>query len=224
MSKIPFTLDAWLKYKSQKVETRNGRPAHYIGLNRAGWQVFEVFRKNGTSEYRTYHDSYLYSGPGESTFDLFIVTPEPELSEFEKVVSEFAKEVMGYTFQGVAGLRNCARQLMIAAREQLIQDGYVVEKKAFHDAVKKVDPEVMKEVSESVDAMNEALRFEYEKGRAEALKDLPRWKEYTTAGMQKRELSLTLYSGVYEVSDLFIGRGLYIPISDLEKLPGFKED
>lgn len=45
-----------------------------------------------------------------------------------------------------------AAELLSLAREQFVKDGYVIEKKAFHDAVKKVDPEVMKEVSENMDA------------------------------------------------------------------------
>ena len=72
-------------------------------------------------------------------------------------------------------VRNRAKELLSLAREQLIKEGYVIEKKAYHDAVEKVDPEVMKDVSENVDAMmEEALRLEYEKGRADALKDMPR--------------------------------------------------
>ena len=150
MSKIPFTLDAWLKDKSQKVETRNGRPVHDIGLDRAGWQVFEVFRTNGTSEYRTYHDSYLYSGPGESTFDLFIVTPEPELSEFEKALEVFLMNADSSEETFHEEVKKHAAELLALARDQFIKDGYVIEKKAFHDAVEKVEPEVIKEVSENV--------------------------------------------------------------------------
>jgi hypothetical protein len=222
MAKIPFTLDAWLKDKSQKIETRNGRPVHYIGLDRAGWQVFEIFRKNGTSEYRTYHDSYMYCGPEESTYDLFIVTPEEELTEFEirlldwlsddtsgEIPMERMKEVV----------RNRAAELLSIAREQFIKDGYVIEKKAFHDAVKKVDPEVMKEVSESVDAMNEALRLEYEKGRAEALKDLPRWKKAN--GKERFNERLIVLAGDNDLlCTNYAEEGeYYIPFSDLEKLP-----
>ena len=53
--------------------------------------------------------------------------------------------------------RNEATELLSLAREQFIKDGYVIEKKAFHDAVEKVDPEVMEQVSEAVDLSN----FEY---------------------------------------------------------------
>lgn len=224
--KIPFTLDAWLKDKSQKIETRNGRPVHYIGLDRAGWQVFEVFRTNGTSEYRTYHDSYLYSGPGESTFDLFIVTPKEELTPFEKKMIQFSDERNSMECDNLPEdredeiladhLHGKAAELLDLARDQFIKDGYVIEKKAFHDAVEKVAPEVMKEVSDKVD-MEEALRLGYEKGKADALKDLPRWKKCCPDTGQ-----IILYKGFCnEQNCLYVG-GYKIMLSDLEKLP--KED
>lgn len=212
--KIPFTLDAWLKDKSQKIETRNGRPVHYIGLDRAGWQVFEVFRKNGTSEYRTYHDSYLYSGPRESTFDLFIVTPEEELTEFETALMEFVNAREPKNPMTLEGAKNNGSILLNIAREQFIKDGYVIEKKAFHDAVEKVAPEVMKEVFDKVDT-EEALRLGYEKGRADALKDLPRWERITL-----RED--TSFLGCRNEDELF-HKGRVIALSELEKLPGFNE-
>ena len=102
-------------------------------------------------------------------------------------------------------------ELLSLAREQFIQDGYVIEKKAFHDAVEKVDPEVMKEVSENVDAINEALRLEYEKGRADVLKNLPRWDES----------QFEMDAPCVNLEWLHVGKKMiYLP--DLEKLPGFR--
>ena len=46
------------------------------------------------------------------------------------------------------------------------------------NAVKKVDPKVIKEVSEKWDAMKEALRIEYERGKTDALKDIPKWRKF----------------------------------------------
>ena len=60
-------------------------------------------------------------------------------------------------------LHESAKTLLTLAREQFIKDGYIIEKKAFHDAVEKVSPEVMKEVSDNVDKENEELtEFEQE--------------------------------------------------------------
>ena len=59
--------------------------------------------------------------------------------------------------------------------EQFIKDGYVIEKKAFHDAVEKVPPEVMKEVSDNVDKENELAKKHLEgyiKGREDTLREM----------------------------------------------------
>lgn len=241
MAKIPFTLDAWLKDKSQKIETRNGRPVHYIGLDRAGWQVFEVFRTNGTSEYRTYHDSYLYSGPGESTFDLFIVTPEEEMSEFEKEYFRLYKE--GYA-DGQAGseqlsnavLKDSASELLSLARDQFIKDGYVFEKKAFHDAVENISDKNLAEMSVQYsihckveDGTRHAIMNwnTFQKvaqkfidiGKAEALKDLPRWKKCDPNSIYNTKFNFIVNGvGRYIVLD-----GYMINVDRLEKLPGFNE-
>ena len=222
-----FNLQNWLKDESQKIETRNGRPAHYIGLDRAGWQVFEIFRANGTSEYKTYHDSYLYDGPGESTYDLFIVEEE-KLTPFEVAI----KSWMGVAEDVViddSWVKNCAKELLSLAREQFIEEGYVIEKKAYHDVVEKVDPEVMKEVSETVDAMKEALRHEYEKGRADALKDMPRW-QYAYSLITDYD-GTTINPEMHYTTDNFLvvvpensNKAKCLMLNDLKKLPGFKED
>lgn len=222
-----FNLQDWLKDESQKIETRNGRPAHYIGLDRAGWQVFEIFRANGTSEYKTYHNSYLYDGPGESTYDLFIVEEE-KLTPFEVAVKSWMGAAEDIVIDD-SWVKNCAKELLSLAREQFIKDGYVIEKKVYHDVVEKVDPEVMKEVSENVDATKEALRLEYEKGRADALKDMPRW-QYAYSLITDYD-GTTINPEMHYTTDKSLvvvpensNKAKCLMLNDLKKLPGFKED
>lgn len=74
-------------------------------------------------------------------------------------------------FIKLEAVKETTTKLLNLAREEFVRQGYVIEKKAFHDAVKKVDPEVMKKVSEKWGAMKEALRIEYERGKADAFKD-----------------------------------------------------
>ena len=272
MARIEFSLDYYNSHPDCKVETRNGRPVRIICCDaKDKAPIIGLYPTDDGGETTTQNfpdgrwcDDVNY----ESDDDLFIVTDEPELTDFEEVVSEFAKEVTGYTFQEVAGLRNCARQLMIAAREQLIQEGYIIEKKAFHDAVEKVDPEVMKEVSEKVDKANGLTEFEQdlkstvnvyvekgwhmedwdaredakellevahkqilaerkqaveelmerckEQGKAEALKDLPRWAHNQVSHSDEP----TLCNG-----NTILNLGWqHIYIDALKRLPGFKED
>lgn len=131
MAKIPFTLDAWLKDKSQKVETRDGRIVHNI------WPVKEQLIFNGKRAevcalIDGEEDALLFFEGGkylpvdsENPFDLFIVTPEAELSEFEKKLSD----VVGYAISlSVAEpkkpasefVKEHAAELLFLAREEAI--------------------------------------------------------------------------------------------------------
>lgn len=144
--------------------------------------------------------------------------PGPELSKFEKRIRFTIDEVVDgrYNADNIEDVKGIAKGLLELAREQFIKDGYVIEKKAFHDAVEKVAPEVMKEVFDKVD-IEEALRLEYEKGRTDALKDLPRWR---VSNAMRSTLPTVMYgnNGMILYKD-----GLEVSISDLEKLPGFNK-
>lgn len=242
--KIPFTLDAWLKDKSQKVETRDGRLVHNI------WRVKKpTYTNNRKAEVCALidgeEDALVFFEGGrylpttkdtDSPFDLFIITPEPELSEFEKAVG---LEIFDEPFEErhIKVIKEESAKLLVLASDQFIKDGYVIEKKVFKDAVGKVAPEVMKEVSDKVD-MEEALRLGYEKGRADALKDLPTWRtieETTTKRTDENDCVTTetmLVKGCMNRNDYrIIGpecmvnrKMLCIPVVELSKLPGFKED
>lgn len=244
MAKIPFTLEAWLKDKSQRVETRDGRLVHNI------WRVKEPSYTNnrkaevcalidGEEDALVFFEGGRYLPTAKDTdnpFDLFIVTPEEELTDFENAFGQAMMEVPEpeekeewYPF-----LKEKAAELLSLAREQLIKDGYVIEKKAFHDAVEKVDPEVMKEVSENIDLENfisslgerfpevsfakltRIAKAAFAFGKAEALKDLPRWKKCTWP-TPKIGAHVDSHGNI-----VYCCR--YINITELtEKLPGFKE-
>ena len=179
--------------------------------------------------------------------------------------------------------KNHAAELLALARDQFIKDGYVIEKKAFHDAVEKVAPEVMKEVSENIGQLTEfedrifkllrqykecdipltpenikaeasmlwpdfekyffdlygregegdsALRSFYYRGladgKAEALKDLPRWRKWENGAYGNPDghpIALVAGAGgIRFVSVLGTTGEKYIMLADLRKLPGFKED
>lgn len=84
----------------------------------------------------------------------------PELNDFEKAAIDYKygghdPSLFDPGYFDTA--RAEAAELLSLAREQFVKDGYVIEKKAFHDAVKKIDPEVKKEVSDAIDLSN----FEY---------------------------------------------------------------
>lgn len=161
--KIPFTLDAWLKDKSQKVETRDGRLVHDI------WRIKEPSYTNnrraevcalidGEEDALVFFEGGRYlptSKDTDSPFDLFLITPEQELSEFE-----VALEQMMYDWEdkGIEARKIVAqhiKELRRLAREEIVKSGYaIVESEHYFEEGRK----------------------NYERGKAEALKDLPRWK------------------------------------------------
>ena len=231
--KIPFDI----KYRQQiesgeyKVETRDGRVVHNIWwvkkpsyTNNRKMEVCALI--DGEEDALVFFEGGRYlptTKDTDSPFDLFIVTPEEELTEFEKELESFYNhhlQVCSYDNQGPVedSLLDGASKLLALARKEFIKQGYVIEKKAFHDAVEKVAPEVMKEVSDKVD-MEEALRLGYEKGKAEALKDFPRWEKdesFETEGT---------FMGVKGRECFVVKDGYSISVAELiKKLPGFKED
>ena len=230
MTKIPFDI----KFRPQiesgeyKVETKVGCPVRIVcwdmicelpilGLvllnDEKAEEIAVGFTNEGTNLL------------GEPLYDkLFIVTPEEELTEFEKAIKDMIKPYAAWPDDI---FKEESAKLLFLAREQFIKDGYVIEKKAFHDAVEKVDPGIMKEVSKNVDMT------EYEKGRAEALKDLPRWKK------AERDVDAgTIDFAVFhkndggdhedwfsvEATNRLYKDEYYLELSDLKKLPGFKDD
>lgn len=162
MAKIPFNI----KFKPQiesgeyKVETRDGKTVRIICWDMDSYNpvvalVANYPNYNGSlSEHIfSYSMDGHYSATCSSDEDLFIVTPEEELTEFENAFGQAMMEVPEpeekeewYQF-----LKEKSAELLAIAREQFINDGYVIEKKAFHDAVEKVDPKIMEEVSDNID-------------------------------------------------------------------------
>lgn len=303
--KIPFDIKYRLQIESgeYKVELRDGRPVKIIYWEAKGpTPIIGLFMTDDSSEITTEaHPNGRWSDDEsyESNYDLFIVTPEPELTEFESNVrtcitenltthikDRNGTEMSSTVFIDDDTTKKLASELLSLTYEQFIKDGYVIEKKAFHDAVEKVSPEVMKDVSDNIDKTEvEMTEFEkavglafvdaqliprdkdgianihdinefikkkaaellilakeecknqiesdyheiihsvYEKGKADALNDLPRWRRWEngTAGNSAGH-PIALVSGaggIRFVSVLGTIGEKYIMLDDLEKLPGF---
>lgn len=87
--KIPFTLEAWLKDTSQKVVDENGRPVRIICTDADGLYpiIGLVDNKTPLPCGKDGRPPYIGGGGG----NLFLVTPEEELTEFEKKLWEVLK-------------------------------------------------------------------------------------------------------------------------------------
>ena len=203
MAKIPFDI----KYRPQiesgeyKVITAKEQPVRIICWDRSTtyWKIIAlVLAPDGRTE-----NPFTYDVNGKESdgclhnheLDLFLITPEPELSEFEKEYIRLYNE--GYA-DGQAGskpisddnLKEYAAELFELAKKELCESGEVTDW--------------------------------YAKGKAEALKDLPRWKKAN--GKERFNERLIVLAGNNDLlCTNYAEEGeYYISFSDLEKLP--KED
>lgn len=213
--KIPFDI----KYRPQiesgeyKVETVDGRTVRIICWDRIATEPYDNCnivalvtgpKSKTESTYYYYQDGHLWNktnDEGDSLLDLYIVTPEPELTEFEKAVKNMMSP---YVKMPDEIHKEKAAKLLELARIQFLEEQYTSDPR-------KTDL--------------------YKLGKEEALKDLPKWKKADRdwdagtidfAVFHKNdggdhedwlsvEVTNRLYKGEY-----------YIELSDLEKLP--KED
>lgn len=88
MSKKQFTLDSWLKDKSQKVVTRCGFPVRIVctDVKRKDYPILALVERDDQEEYQSFTKDGRFSlyNPLHDNFDLFIETAD-EVSEDEKI-------------------------------------------------------------------------------------------------------------------------------------------
>lgn len=214
-----FNLQDWLKDKSQRVETRDGRIVHNI------WPV-----KNETTmkEYRTEvcalidgeEDALVFFAGGkylpvnaESPFDLFIVTPEEELSEFESSLRQVLSEALsGEMPTGSSGSMSWA---------VIINDDEIkkLAPRILSIAKKELQPEIDAEIEKAYKTQdNVVFRKGWVQGMSDALKDLPRWKQIKNCDTTVRKPHIE--TNMIGEKMLYIGNNC-ISISKIMKLPGF---
>lgn len=212
-----FNLQDWLKDKSQKVETRDGRPARIICTDAKaddGACIVALIPGYGGEEaYQFFPDGRAFSSKSsdEDCADLFIITPEPEMSELELAIAKYRPPT-----DSKETIQRIAAELLSLARKQLQPEIDAEIEKAYKTAdevmYRKGKEDGIAEARNDITARIVALK--QAKDRAEeALKDLPRWKPSNCPRSNLPSLYLTgddtaLYKDGYEIS-----------ISGLEKLP-----
>lgn len=218
--KIPFTLDAWLKDKSQKVVDKDGRPVRIICTDADGLYPIIGLVDNKIPLPCGKDGRPPYIGGGGGT--LFIVTPEEELTAFEGKVKELIGTYPVATRENHGSLiyevRKIASELLTLAEKEIAKghehDVYIPED-TYYEQLKKQWEEG------------------YDKGKAEALKDLPRWRrimdngKVDANGCRYTDSLCLIKQGWYRVlpeGTVVSGDAKYLSVSELEKLPGFKED
>lgn len=215
MAKIPFEI----KFKPQiesgeyKVETRDGKPARIICWDKKEYEdqreqptpiVYLITSKGGCEHIMSCTTAGMYSDGLERDSDLFIVTPDPELSEFEERIFKLLRQY-----------KECDISLTpenIKAEASMLWPDF---EKYFFDLYGKEGDG------------DSALRSFYYRGladgKSEALKDLPRWERSKKPPFLSTEVKNYALEG-YDTELWLLHSGRKINIKSLEKLPGFKED
>lgn len=201
--KIPFDI----KYRPQiesgeyKVETRDGRPVKIISFEMTdtnGCPIAAQFRLcAGTPVVYLFDKEGYYKGEGDSDYDLFLITPEHELTEFEECIFKLLRQY-----------KECDIPLTpenIKAEASMLWQDF---EKYFFILYGKG--------GEGDSALRNFYYRGLADGKAETLKDLPKWK---VSNAMRSTLPTIMYG---ENGMILYKDGFEISISDLEKLP--KED
>ena len=129
MAKIPFEI----KFRPQiesgeyKVETRDGRPVEIISFELTdtnGCPIAAKFRLcAGTPVVYLFDENGKYRGEGASDYDIFIITPEPELTEWQRSISACLQK-HGLLDCGAADriAKESAAELLELARKEVLND------------------------------------------------------------------------------------------------------
>lgn len=126
--KKPFNLEAWLADKSQKVETRTGLPARIIctDAKSTGENPDRILALVSTDS--GFENAFFYntagwclsdSAPQPRKKDLFLVTDESELTDFEDKLVSFALQCGGQWDRATEEAKKWSLELLAIARKQI---------------------------------------------------------------------------------------------------------
>lgn len=273
MAKIQFDIKFRPQIESSdyKVETQNGCIARIICWDRKdnNYPIVALFEEeiSGKECLLSYTQNGQHVKGTSNVSDLFIVTPEPEMSEWELAIAKYRPPT-----DSKETIQRIAAELLSLAREQLqpeidaeIEKAYKnadevqykkgrkdllqeifkdssteeleKELKIFHDIFKNKDcsaaairnwSQLFRSVAQkeyfvktnltASETIKESLRTEYEKGRADALKDLPRWRKIRENGRNYSDSPQFVINGRYLEMNDTLNDVYEIALSDLEKL------
>ena len=224
--KIPFDI----KYRPQiesgeyKVETIDGKTVRIVCWDKKadnGDCIVALVNVNGDKE-RTLH----FDCSGRCAFsilgqqELFIITPEPELSEFEEAVGS---EIFDPPFneEQIKVIKEESAKLLELAKEEL-------QEKVIHDYWKQAadrcvqareegKAEALKEIEQDPES-SYAFKRGVEYGKEEALKNLPRWESF-----RRNSQDYPFFSNCEDGENCLVFDGKCIKMCELLKLPGFNE-
>lgn len=125
MAKIPFDIKyrEQIENKEYRVVTRDGRTVRIICWDRKSetGNCIVVLVPNGTYEYSCFFkNTGRFLDSSISEVDLFIITPEPELTEFEKEICGVSNLNLNYSMK--EEVRAAAAHILALAREEIARE------------------------------------------------------------------------------------------------------
>lgn len=207
MSRLKFDIKFRPQIESGKytVQTRDGRPARIICWDRKGSDQPLVALVTTAIDFEQsfwVRADGIYEGTMGHDYDLFILTDEPELSEWEKEICGITN--LNLSFSMTDEVKDAARRVLDLARKELEPE---------FDAAYKNQDEVV-------------FRNGVKKGREEAMKDMPRWYHLENGAGGGAEYPVFLVrssKGNYFLSNCIGPDTTYLNLFDLEKLPGLED-
>lgn len=203
-----FDLSVWLKDKSRKVVTRDGREVSIERTDLRGHFPILAIISNNSEDYDI---PMTYNNKGknidtecEGIADLFFADEEDELTEFEARIYNLINFSDPYNYPSIKEVKEEAEILLDLARNELEANYYT---KVLDDRV------VFKS-----DLHDRDMQGAYELGKQDALKNLPKWKKATEKKDLEKHIAIleenkVLLSNYLEEGDY------YIDLEDLKALP-----
>ena len=149
MKKIPFDIAYRPQIESgeYKVVTRDGSPARIICWDRKVTEPYDrctlvalvTWISNNESSHFYYPDGHIWDKSkdgGDSHFDLFIITPEPELTEFEQkfaeIINDWQKTAPNTMSDITNRIKDDATKLLELAKKELCKDDTEKKERPFY--------------------------------------------------------------------------------------------
>lgn len=209
MALTNFSLEEYLAHPEKKVVTRSGEPVRIVCTDRIGNTMVVLVGKD--EDVLTYCTNGTTGQAMKLPSDLFFAGEEPELSEFEYGMLRYLQEAANKKDDAEIkkATRKYSKELLDLARKEL-------------------EPETLERLEAAYKNQDDVV-YENGKrdGKAEALKDLPRWRkcaDCTPKPKWSNEWIFSIDSENVTRESAIVHKGYFLPLDGLEKLPGFKED
>jgi len=139
--------------------------------------IIGCIRRNGKDRIYAFDENGEHKVSGEDD-RLFLVTPEPEMSEFEKRLQEVLFEYATTNSSAEEKAHQYSSELLDIAKQQLLQSGELMTQEHHEKLMETLNKAHEEELEKAYKNSDEVqYRKGYKRGKEDALKDLPRWRK-----------------------------------------------